>query len=98
MADLNLLHGTVSDGGGSKTFTDPTNANDGASTTTVIGAFAAGVGNYTGYLVSDLGAAYEVAELVVWGEYECSTDPTATSSTAPDGGWSIQYSDNGSSW
>ena len=90
--DLNLLHGTVTDGGGNKEWTNPGNANDGVTGSfAVIGSFAAGAGTYTGYLESDLGSPYDVSELVVWGDVECASDPTT-------GLWRIESSDDGSSW
>lgn len=101
--DANLTSGTDSDGGGNKSFGTPTNANDEAPdvvspTYTSVGSFAAGVSTNRAYLKADLGADHEVYYLEVWGDYECSTDPTTVSSIAPDGGWSIQYSTDGSSW
>jgi hypothetical protein len=93
--DLNLLYGTVSDGGGTKTWADPGNANDGVSSSyAVIGSYAAGTGTYEGYLESDLGSVFDVGELVVWGDYGCSSDPRAD----PDNGWEIEYSDDGITW
>lgn len=89
--DLNLLHGTVTDGGGDKTFTSPGNANDGVDTSYAeIAAYAAGAGTYTGYLETDLGVAYDVTELVVWGDVECGADPVMH--------WHIQMSDDGATW
>ena len=92
--DLNLLHGTVSDGGGDQTFGDPGNANDGVpDSEAATPSFAAGTGMYTGYLETDLGIAYDVAEVDIWGDYECGTD-----ATDPGEGWHVQYSDDGAAW
>lgn len=89
--DLNLLHGTVTDGGGDKTFNDPGNANDGVDTSIAeVPSYAAGAGTYHAYLETDLGAGYDVSEVVVWGDVECGADPIMH--------WSIEYSDDGSSW
>lgn len=90
--DLNLLFGTDSDGGGNKTFSTPTEANDNdVSTNATVGSFAAGVGTYTGYLVADLGSAMQVDSLRVWGDTGCGTDPTG-------GEWSIEYSADNVTW
>jgi hypothetical protein len=88
--DLNLLHGTVTDGGGPKTFLNPGNANDGVAPSEATVMPFAGVATHS-YLETDLGIAYAIAEHMVWGDWECSSDPTA-------GGWSIEYSDDGSAW
>lgn len=93
--DLNLLHGTDTDGGGSKTWADPGNANDGVdSSYTVVASYAAGAGTYVAYLEVDLGTQYDVGELVAWGDYGCGSDPGID----PGNGWSVQYSSDGSSW
>src|SRR5690349_6644659 len=90
--DLNLLHGTVTDGGGDHTFADPGNVNDGIpDSASVDGSFAAGAGTYTSYLETDLGAVRDVSEMSVWGDYECGSDATS-------GGWFIESSDDGVSW
>ena len=90
--DLNLLHGTVSDGGGDHTYLDPGNVNDGvADSVSADGSYAAAAGTYTSYLVSDLGAPYDVDTIDVWGDYECGSDATS-------GGWGIEASDDGSTW
>lgn len=90
MADLNLSHGTVTDGGGTRTFNSPSNANDGdgspSSKAERLG-FAAGSGTYTSILRTDLGAAYAADAMVVVG-YENGSDPE----------WAVEYSSDGSSW
>lgn len=94
--DLNLLYGTVYDGGGDRTFADPGNANDDVPDSFASTPSAAVVaGTYVGYLETDLGIAMDVGEVDVWGDYECGTDPTNFPDTL---GWKIQSSDDGASW
>jgi hypothetical protein len=90
--DLNLTDGTVTDGGGTKTFTDPTNTNDGAVGTHALrNSFAGGVGQ-TSILETDLGAPFEVAEVLIVG----GTGAVASNTTAML--WTLEESDDGSSW
>jgi hypothetical protein len=87
VADLNLLYGTVTDGGGSLTFTNPSYANDGNVSTGAVAS--AGVGSVTARLKTDLGSARDVAGFSLITDMNCSA--------APDN-WSFEFSDNGSSW
>jgi hypothetical protein len=88
VADLNEPEGTLTDGGGTLTFTDPTNANDGDSgSVAVIGSYAGnGSTDYKGYLRSDLGASYTVYEMFADGDQNCGASPT----------WYYQWSADGS--
>lgn len=72
MADLNVLYGTLSDGGGDQTFLNPTRGNDGnISTYTHTDAFVSPGGTQTGYLVSTLDTARPVSSMVIYGDSEC---------------------------
>ena len=89
MVDLNELDGTVTDGGGNKTFTLPGNANDGNNLSYSQVESFAGSGTFTGYLDTDLGTAQPVAGFVLDQDTDCTFAP---------GSLSWWYSDNGSTW
>ena len=89
--DLNLAFGTDSDGGGDRAVVNPTFANDGDLTTNAERiSYYNGSGTDTWWVEADLGAAYEVEEIVVRGS---STNPTF-----PDPPWEIEHSPDGSTW
>jgi hypothetical protein len=87
MVDLNLA-ATLTDGGGTLTFTSPANANDGNSGTEATCASYAGNGStdYKGYLRSDLGSTKWVGSMHVTGNQDCNGTPH----------WYFQYSLDGS--
>ena len=91
MTDLNELHGTVTDGGGNKTFLNPQNANDGDYYTYAeLGAFAGG-GFVQGMLDTDLGTAYPLSGFVLDADANCNANHV--------GVWADwYYSDNGTAW
>jgi hypothetical protein len=91
VGDLNQPHGTLTDGGGTLAFANPTNANDGNdATTAVVGSYAGnGSTDYEAYLRSDLGASYTVYSMYARGDQDCSSPPH----------WYYQQSADGStSW
>jgi hypothetical protein len=91
--DLNLSDGTVADGGGTKTFSSPTNANDGSTATSALrSSFANPGGTQTSILKTDLGAAFEVETMYIVG----GTGPIPTNTTAVP--WTLERSDDGSAW
>ena len=91
MADLNELHGTVSDGGGNYTWQNPTNANDGTDAFAQLLSFAGAGIVYTGDLETDLGAAYPVSGFTLDADASCTNfhDPAS---------FFFAYSDDGSTW
>lgn len=92
MTDLNLLHGTVTDGGSTSTYEwhTPEAANDGTDATRalsdagVVGDFA----TVTRILKTNLGAAYLVSGMTILSETYDGNDP----------GWTVQHSSDGVSW
>jgi hypothetical protein len=92
--DQNLAHGTDSDGGGTKPFVTPTNANDGNGATSATVSSYASAGVETAYLKVDLGSAYYVTSIEIHGSQGCDSDPNVGSPHR----WSIEASDDGSSW
>jgi hypothetical protein len=87
--DLNLLHGTVTDGGGNLwTVANPQNANDGDGMTSAAHLYGVkGTGTWDVYLRTDLGSPYIVESVVArgrsthhgWTALEHSTDGSAWS-------------------
>lgn len=92
-SELNEPHGTVADGGGDKTFTNPTNTNDGDDATFATrNSFAGGAGTYVSILRTDLGAAYEVTGMtIVGGAGASGSDFDAVP-------WYVDWSDDGTTW
>lgn len=87
------LTGTVSDGGGNKTFTDPTNANDGDLSTYAVRASFAGAGiEYKSILKIDLGGIERVASMTVIGGSGAAHGDFNPAS------WTVDHSADGSSW
>lgn len=88
--DLNL-GATVTDGGGNKTWSNPSRVNDDdPDTFAVIDAFAGGGGTYDGDLESDLGAEAAVFGFTVDADTDCSGTHV--------GKWLFAHSDDGISW
>lgn len=106
MADLNLS-GTVTDGGGTRTAINPTNANDGnADTYTYREPFAALAGVYTVMWETDLGSAQAIQQMVIRESQLVGHDlhlPTlaavpGSASGAYSEGAAYAWSDDGSAW
>jgi hypothetical protein len=91
--DVNFTDGTVTDGGGSAgVFSNPQNTNDGDGTSSgARGGFAAGAGTYESILQTDLGAAFEVTDVVVFGSHAFGSDPEWVVEHSADGstGWTV---------
>jgi hypothetical protein len=88
--DLNLSDGTVTDGGGSRTFTNPEQANDGDATTPARRASFAGTG--TSILKTDLGTGFEIESVFILGG--SGAVATATGAVV----WELEHSDDGAAW
>lgn len=87
MTDINLAYGTVTDGGGNRTWLYPSLANDGSMLTFARReSFAAFAGTYTSLLVTDLGSPWVVSEHVM---------TYRGASVIPQ---SLEYSIDGSTW
>lgn len=91
MTDLNLA-ATLTDGGGTQPFTNPTYANDNdIATLARVNSFA-GSGTHTAYLISDLGSAAAVDTHVIYGDDDCDGTPSWVALN------SVDYSTDGVSW
>jgi hypothetical protein len=92
VTDLNELYGTVTDGGGNRTWVNPGNANDGNSATYAQADGFAGSGIvYNWYLDTDLGTARPVGGFVLDADMSCSANHAL-------GDLTFWYSDNGTTW
>lgn len=96
MVDINLTLGTVTDGGGNRTFLTPESANDDdVATSARRNSFAYAAGTYQSILQTDFGSTQDIGTIVITGGICGSTSPTVETTAAT---FTLDGSADGSSW